>query len=542
MGDGQLKKLLSDKLRVEGVSVVPTSNISDLEAALRQVARPYLVSQGANEERELIEVVAGKVEARKVVGFLPTCRPEALGDDKFRASHGLRYAYVSGAMANGIGSVEIALAMGRAGMLGIFGAAGLGLPAVEAAIDRLQASGLPHGFNLIHSPNDPNLEAAVVDLYLRRGVRLVEASAYLDLTLPVVRYRAKGLRLDESGEVVAQNRVMAKISRVEVATKFLSPAPERFLRELVASGEITSEQAALASRVPMADDITAEADSGGHTDNQPAIVLTPTMLALRDRLQEQYQYRVTPRIGAAGGISTPWSAASAFAMGVSYVVVGSVNQGCVESGTSNLVRKMLSQAQQADIAMAPAADMFEMGVKVQVLKRGTMFAMRAAKLFEFYRLYEAFDQIPAGDRSMLEKMIFKAPVETIWDQTRSYFLTRDPSQVDRAERDSKHKMALVFRWYLGQSSHWANAGDPNRAVDYQVWCGPSMAAFNEWVRGSILEAPEARTVELVARNILYQASVLTRARTLAAQGVPIPPGIPRLAPIPLAEIERRSVP
>ena len=31
----------------------------------------------------------------------------------------------------------------------------------------------------------------------------------------------------------------------------------------------------------------------------------------------------------------------------------------------------------ADVMMAPSADMFEMGVKVQVLKTGTMFAMRA---------------------------------------------------------------------------------------------------------------------------------------------------------------------
>jgi hypothetical protein len=78
-------------------------------------------------------------------------------------------------------------------------------------------------------------------------------------------------------------------------------------------------------------------------------------------------------------------------------------------------------------------------------------------------------------------------------------------------------------------------------VDYQVWCGPSMAAFNEWVRGSFLEQPEERRVETVGGNILYQSAVLTRARILAAQGIAIPPGIPDLAPLPLAEIERRSV-
>ena len=147
-------------------------------------------------------------------------------------------------------------------------------------------------------------------------------------------------------------------------------------------------------------------------------------------------------------------------MGAAYIVVGSVNQACVESGTSDAVRQMLAQAQQADIAMAPAADMFEMGVKVQVLKRGTMFAMRAAKLYELYRAHDAIDAIPAAEPGVLEKTIFQPrstrsgtrPGPTSW--------SRDPAQVERADRDPKHRMALVFRWYLGQSSRWANAGEP----------------------------------------------------------------------------------
>src|SRR4051794_38654869 len=365
--------------------------------------------------------------AGRVVGYLPACRLENLGDASFCAEHGIVYPYRSGAMANGIGSVEIVEAMGRAGMLGIFGAAGLPPARVEAAIDRLGRTlghEVAHGFNLIHSPGEPALEAALVALYLRRGVRLVEASAYLELTLPVVRYRVHGLRRDGDGRVVAPNRIIAKLSRVEVAAKFLAPPPAKFLRELVAAGEITPEQAGWAELVPMAGDVTAEADSGGHTDNQPAIVLLPTMLALRDRLQAQHRYEAPPRIGAAGGISTPWSASAALAMGAAYVVAGSVHQACVESGTSDAVRKMLAQAQQADIAMAPAADMFEMGIKVQVLKRGTMFAMRAAKLFETYRAHESLSSIPAADRAALEKTIFKAPLETVWDQTRGYFQAR----------------------------------------------------------------------------------------------------------------------
>src|SRR5205823_4838565 len=202
---------------------------------------------------------------------------------------------------------------------------------------------------------------------------------------------------------------------------------------------------------------------------------------------------------------------------------GSVNQSCVEAGTSEIVRRMLAQARQADVAMAPAADMFEMGVKVQVLKRGTLFAMRAAKLYELYRAYDALDQLPATERAALEKTIFRAPIETIWEQTKDYFRQRDPTRIEQAQGDPKQRMALVFRWYLGMSSQWANSGDPSRAVDYQIWCGPAMAAFNDWVRGSFLEPPENRRVATVALNILYGAAVLTRARILNAQGLGVAP-------------------
>ena len=80
-------------------------------------------------------------------------------------------------------------------------------------------------------------------------------------------------------------------------------------------------------------------------------------------------------------------------------------------------------------------------------------------------------------------------------------------------------MALVFRWYLGNSSRWANAGEQGRQVDYQVWCGPAMGAFNEWARGSALEAPAARQVALVALNLLVGAAALTRLSCLRTQGL-----------------------
>ncbi|HEY9721520.1 MAG TPA: PfaD family polyunsaturated fatty acid/polyketide biosynthesis protein [Oscillatoriaceae cyanobacterium] len=478
-------------------------------------------------------------EGLPIFALAPALRPEDLGDPGFVADHGIQYPYVAGAMASGIGSAEIVIAMSRAGMLGFFGAGGLPLPQVEAAIERVQRElgSAPYGFNLLHSPQEPDLEAAVVDLYLKRGVHLVEAAAYMSMTLPLIRYRVSGIHRAADGTIVTPNRVIAKVSRVEVASRFFSPPPANMLAKLVESGQITAEEAELAKHIPVAQDLTAEADSGGHTDNRPALAMLPTMIALRDRLQAEHGYAQRLRVGAAGGISTPASAAAAFAMGAAYVLTGSVNQSCVESGTSDLVRQMLAAAQQADVAMAPAGDMFEMGVKVQVLKRGTMFAMRAQKLYDLYKAYEGLEAIPEDVRAGLEKDLFRAPLEEIWTGTRDFFLTRDPSQVERAERDPKHRMALVFRWYLGLSSRWSKGGDPSRKADYQIWCGPAMGAFNEWVKGSALEASENRRVVTVALNILVGACALTRWNILRMAGHAIAPELAHGRVLPLDQLQ-----
>ena len=525
---------------------LPIADEPGLNRAIATLHQPVLlvrkkgilaVARGGNLE---FGPQAGVEGGYPVAAFAPALRVEHLGDSSFCADHGLRYAYVAGAMANGIASTQLVEAMGRAGMLGFFGAAGLSLERVEAAIEKISLSipELPYGFNLIHSPNEPELEAGLVDLYLRRGIRLVEASAYLRLTLPLVRYRVSGIGRDAHGRVIAPNRVIAKVSRVEVASQFFSPPPAKFLAELVRSGDITEEQAALAAEIPMAQDLTGEADSGGHTDNRPLVTLLPTMLALRDRMQSKHGYAQPLRVGAAGGLSTPAALAAAFSMGAAYVLTGSVNQACVESGSCDAVRVMLAQAEQADIAMAPAADMFEMGVRVQVLKRGTMFPMRAAKLYDLYRAHAGLESLPESDRVFVEKQLLRATIDEAWRSTREFFLKRDPRQVERAERDPKHRMALVFRSYLGLSSRWANAGDASRVMDYQVWCGPAMGAFNEWTRGTFLEKPENRRAVLVGQNLLYGAAMQLRRQYLRAQGVQLAPGVAGGFPLEQRELSK----
>lgn len=476
-----------------------------------------------------------------VLATLPPSYPEWLGDRSFCEIHGVRFPYVSGAMANGIASTRLVIAMARAGFLAFFGAAGLGPGIVEEALLELErelgtadTGGLPWGANLIHSPNEPAIEERVAELYLRHGVRRVSAAAYMGLTSHIVRYAYTGLGVDGSGRITRRNHVFAKISRPEVARHFLEPAPSEMLDALVAAGKLTAEEGQLARQLPVAEDYTVESDSGGHTDNRPLSALLPTILSLRNEIAEARGYQRPIRIGAAGGIGTPGAIAAAFALGASYVVTGSVNQACVESGLDADGKEMLAQADLADCMMAPAADMFELGVEVQVLKRGTFFGVRAKKLYSLYRDYDSLEALPEQDRARLEKDILRMSIGDAWRDTSKFWSERDPREIDKALADPKHKMALVFRSYLGQSSRWAIAGVRDRRPDYQIWCGPAMGAFNAWTAGSFLAEPENRSVVQVARNLLEGAAVLTRAQQLRSFGVPIPPAAFDFKPRPLS--------
>jgi trans-AT polyketide synthase/acyltransferase/oxidoreductase domain-containing protein len=467
---------------------------------------------------------------------VPAMQVGQFGDPAFMQNYGLNMAYMTGAMANGIASEELVIAAGKAGLLGSFGAAGLVPSRIEEAIKKIQQA-LPNGpyaFNLIHSPSEDAIERGAVDMFLKHGVATVEASAFLGLSPNIVRYRAAGLSRNSKNQLVISNRVIAKISRTEVASKFMAPAPDAILRKLVEEGSITEEQAQLAEYVPMADDITVEADSGGHTDNRPLVLLLPAILTLAEQFQRKYGYAQAIRVGAAGGIGTPASALAAFMMGAAYIVTGSVNQSCLEAAASSHSKNLLAQAVMTDVTMAPAADMFEMGVELQVLKRGTMFPMRAKKLYELYKNYESIEEIPQHERLKLEQQVFRSSLDEIWRQTEEHFNARDPHQIERAKDHPKRKMALIFRWYLGLSSRWSNSGDQGREADYQIWAGPAMGAFNDWVKGSYLEEVSNRKTVEVAWHIMSGAAYLYRLRLLQIQGVWLPPACEVYTPQPFS--------
>lgn len=448
---------------------------------------------------------------RKVVASAGT----TLGSAEFRQAYGLRHAYVCGSMYRGIASTDLVIRACRAGVLAFFGAGGLPAQHVADAVARIRAEvgeQAVFGVSMVHDPILPDNEQRLVETLLATGVPVIEASAFVKVTPALVRYRLAGLARAADGSTVVGNRIIAKLSRPEVAEGFLTPAPQRIVDALLASGAITREQAGLAADVPMADDICVEGDCGGRTDRRGFLVLLPAIRALGARLSAAHGYPRPVRVGAAGGIGTPQAAAAAFLLGADFIVTGSINLCTAESGTSAVVKDMLQRIDVQDTDYAPAGDMFELGASVQVLRRGVFFPARARKLHELYRRFDSLDDIDAATRQQIEERYFRRTFDEVWQETRAYLAAHDTRAVAQAETSPKHKMALVFRWYLGHSERAAMEGREADRLDFQVHCGPALGAFNQWVTGTELERWQDRHVDDIAEKIMVGAAGYLRRR------------------------------
>jgi trans-AT polyketide synthase, acyltransferase and oxidoreductase domains len=435
---------------------------------------------------------------------------DKLGNKDFKKEYNLKYAYLAGGMYRGVASTDMVIKLGKAGLMGYFGSAGLSISEIRDSIVKIQGAlnnGENYGFNLVCNLDNPEMEMETVKLYLKEGIKRIEAAAFMQITPALVLYHLKGLEENANGEIEINNKIMGKISRPEVAGNFMSPAPEGIVKKLLEKGEITSKQAELAEKVPMCNSLCVEADSGGHTDQGIPTVLFPAILNLKKELMKKYNYKKTIYLGQAGGIGTPESAAVAFIMGADFILTGSINQCTQEGGISDSVKNMLQDINVQDTDYAPAGDMFEIGAKVQVLKKGVFFPARANKLFMLYSQYDSLEQIPEKIQKQLQEKYFKKSFTEIWNMTKEYFKNQNlDKEITKAESNAKHKMALVFRWYFNYSSQLAFKGQEDDLVNYQVHTGPALGAFNQWIKGTELEDWRNRHVDEIAEKIMASAA------------------------------------
>jgi len=436
--------------------------------------------------------------------------PESLGSAEFKSRYQIKYAYLSGAMYQGIASKELVVAMAQKGLLGFLGTGGRDIQAVENDIIAIQAELAVNevfGVNLISQMENPEAELNTVAMYVKHGVNIVEASAYMQMTLALVYYRVSGLSRAADGTVQCAHKIIAKLSRPEVAEKFLSPPALKMVQTLLAENKISKEQSELSQLIPMCSDICVEADSGGHTDRGIPSVLLPSIQSLRLTVLEKYAYQDAIHVGLAGGIGVPQSAASAFMMGADFILTGSINQCTVEAATSDEVKDMLQSINVQDTDYAPAGDMFEIGAKVQVLKKGNFFAARANKLYDLYSQYRGWDDIPEATRKQIEQKYFQQGFAAVWAEVEQYHLQKGNSKIiEKAHKCKKHQLALVFKKYFSLTTRYALQGMSEKRIDFQVHTGPALGAFNQWVKDTPLADWRNRRVAEVAEQLMCETA------------------------------------
>lgn len=436
---------------------------------------------------------------------------DTLGSISFLKRYNLKKAYVIGGMYKAISSSDLVIRAAKSNLLSFYGAGGISLEETKKSIDHIKLhidKSQVFGINFLSNPTNPDYELNLADLCLREGVRVVEASAFSKVTIGITYFRIKGIKRNSDETIYHPSRIMAKLSHPEVAKEFLSPPPPIYVEKLRKQGRISEEEAALAPFLSMADDITIESDSGGHTDQKNPFILLPEIVRLKNEFVKKYNYSHKIHIGAAGGIGTPESITASFMLGADYVLTGSINQCTVESGMSKEVKEMLSSISIHDVSIAPAGDMFELGAKVQVVKKGTLFSTRANRLYDLYKQNDSLEQISAKEKSILEKNYFKKTFDEVLNEVSEYIKEKNIANSDQFKKNGKVRMALMFKWYFAQSTRFALNGELERKLDFQIQCGPALGAFNTWVKGSDLEKWEYRHVDVIGLRLMNEAEKL----------------------------------
>jgi trans-AT polyketide synthase/acyltransferase/oxidoreductase domain-containing protein len=123
--------------------------------------------------------------------------------------------------------------------------------------------------------------------------------------------------------------------------------------------------------------------------------------------------------------------------------------------------------------------------------------------------YRSLEEIPADVQKQLQERYFRRTFEQIWSDVTAYLgSTGRQHEVAAIEANPKQKMARIFKWYFAFTTQIALSGDEDKRVDFQVHTGPSLGAFNQWLKGTELESWRARHVDDIADRLMTAAAAV----------------------------------
>lgn len=433
----------------------------------------------------------------------------SIGDREFCEDYNISYPYAVGSMHKGISSPQLVAKMAQNGFLSFLGTGSLELKEVEKIIvetKQLVREGQAFGCNFAANIHDSYKEEEIMDLFLKHNICSIEASGFWTISPSLLKFRAKGLSRSETGEILIKNKILIKLSRVETAMEFLSVPPHPLIDQLFKEGQITFDEVSMIKQVPLVDDICVMGDSGGETSQSNLNLVLPTIIQLRDKLAEEKLFNKRVRIGAGGGIGTPETAAVAFLLGADFVLTGSINQCTVEAETSNVVKNMLQKVDLHDMSFVPSVNDLEIRGQTQVVKKGVFFPPRANKLYDLLKQYNDISDIDIKTKEIIEEKYLSEKIQNI--------LRADELQSSSKKRTPKSDMQALLKFYQNNSVQLAIKGDTSQKVNFNIYCGPALGAFNRWVKGTELEDWNNRHVDVIAKKMMVETEKLLESKRL----------------------------
>jgi len=433
-----------------------------------------------------------------------------LGSKHFLKHHQVKYPYVVGSMGQGISSEKLVIKMANSGFLAFLGSEGLDINEVETLITSCKAAlqtEQSYGINFHYLPGHEKHQKQLIDLCIEHKVPCLEVSGLDHISLELIKYRAKGLKRSND-QILIQNKIFLKTSKPEIASMFMQSAPLHILDKLLSEKDITPDEHFMAQTVPVVDDICVTGAGAWKTDQANLLVKLPEIIRLRDQRRNSLSHPV--RVGCGGGIGTPESVAAVFMLGADFILTGSINQCTVEANTSKHTKKILSELSSEDTCYVPDGDMLESSSAVQVVRKGLYFPARAQKLYDLYRLHNSLDEISLHDKKQVEKHFFNRSFESIFQELID---TENSQEIKKANENRKYKMAKIFKWYFKYTQKLSLDGKQQEQDNYQIYCGPALGAFNQWVSGSSLAHWQNRYVDEIAIKLLNAASDFINSHT-----------------------------
>jgi hypothetical protein len=156
---------------------MPVVNQENSRQILANAQYPMLFVHGMPGQ---MTVSTDAPEQEKMCFRLPNLTAQDFGDAEFKKTYGLKYAMYGGAMANGIASSDMVIALGKCGCMGSYGAGGMRLETVAQEIDKIKAAlgDKPYMINMLSNRNG-DMEMQLAQMLVEKNVPAVEASAYI---------------------------------------------------------------------------------------------------------------------------------------------------------------------------------------------------------------------------------------------------------------------------------------------------------------------------------------------------------------------------